>query len=70
MRTNVLYFIGECKMKKFVLVLLLGITLACANNPFIPTRQRKGAVCKDGTTTTATGESACANNGGVDYWLY
>ena len=31
---------------------------------------RKGAVCKDGSTSTATGSGACSHHGGVDHWLY
>lgn len=31
---------------------------------------RTGAVCKDGTTSTATGSGACSGHGGVDHWLY
>jgi len=30
---------------------------------------RIGAVCKDGTTTDATGSGACSHHGGVDHWL-
>jgi hypothetical protein len=31
---------------------------------------RTGAMCNDGTTTTATGSGACSHHGGVKYWLY
>jgi len=31
---------------------------------------RIGAVCRDGTTSTATGSGACSRHGGVAYWLY
>lgn len=31
--------------------------------------KRRGAVCKDGTTSTATGSGACSGHGGVNYWL-
>jgi hypothetical protein len=31
---------------------------------------RVGAVCRDGTTSTATGSGACSHHGGVAYWLY
>lgn len=31
---------------------------------------RVGAVCKDGTTSKATGRGACSHHGGVAYWLY
>lgn len=29
---------------------------------------RTGAVCKDGTHSTATGRGACSHHGGVSYW--
>jgi len=31
---------------------------------------RVGAVCRDGTTSNATGRGACSHHGGVAYWLY
>ncbi len=31
---------------------------------------RVGAICKDGTTSTATGSGACSGHGGVSQWLY
>ena len=30
---------------------------------------RTGAVCRDGTTSSATGRGACSHHGGVSYWL-
>ena len=30
---------------------------------------RIGAVCNDGTTSTATGSGACSSHSGVKYWL-
>jgi len=30
---------------------------------------RTGTVCKDGTTSNATGSGACSGHGGVDYWI-
>jgi hypothetical protein len=39
-----------------------------------PTQQssggRTGAVCNDGTTSSATGSGACSHHGGVAYWTY
>lgn len=32
--------------------------------------QRVGALCGDGTTSTATGRGACSWHGGVAEWLY
>ncbi|MCU7496100.1 MAG: hypothetical protein HF314_17530 [Ignavibacteria bacterium] len=31
---------------------------------------RIGAVCNDGSTTSATGSGACSHHGGVKYWTY
>lgn len=31
---------------------------------------RVGAICKDGTRSTATGSGACSGHGGVSTWLY
>jgi hypothetical protein len=33
-------------------------------------RHRIGAVCNDGTTSTATGSGACSHHGGVSCWQY
>jgi hypothetical protein len=30
---------------------------------------RVGAICKDGTRSSATGTGACSGHGGVNYWL-
>ncbi len=39
--------------------------------PTLDTRsgQRRGAICRDGTTSSATGSGACSWHGGVDHWL-
>ena len=34
------------------------------------TRHRVGAICKDGTTSTATGSGACSHHGGFSCWQY
>jgi hypothetical protein len=34
------------------------------------TRHRIGAMCNDGTTSTATGSGACSHHGGVSCWQY
>lgn len=31
---------------------------------------RVGAVCNDGTSSSATGSGACSHHGGVSYWIY
>lgn len=35
-----------------------------------PTGVRVGAICRDGTSSSATGSGACSHHGGVDHWLY
>jgi len=32
--------------------------------------QRRGAICRDGWQSTATGRGACSHHGGVDHWLH
>ena len=32
--------------------------------------KRVGAVCNDGSRSSATGSGACSHHGGVDYWIY
>lgn len=38
--------------------------------PAAPSGGRTGAVCRDGSTSGATGRGACSHHGGVDHWLY
>jgi len=33
-------------------------------------KRRVGAICNDGTTSSATGRGACSHHGGVSQWLY
>lgn len=35
-----------------------------------PVGPRTGAICRDGTRSSATGRGACSHHGGVDHWLY
>jgi endonuclease YncB( thermonuclease family) len=35
-----------------------------------PSGARCGAVCRDGSTSSATGSGACSHHGGVDHWIY
>jgi hypothetical protein len=53
----------------FIIVLSFTIYLLACKNPASSDCDRTGAVCKDGTTTTATGSGACSSHGGVDHWL-
>jgi carbohydrate-binding DOMON domain-containing protein len=50
---------------------IIAPTSSPTTNPAIPpSGVRIGAVCRDGTTSTATGSGACSHHGGVAYWLY
>ena len=51
-------------------VALMGLT-ACANFTGPESDQRRvGAICKDGTRSSATGVGACSWHGGVRTWIY
>ena len=51
-------------------VALMGLT-ACANFTGPEPRERRaGAICKDGTRSSATGSGACSGHGGVRTWIY
>ena len=45
-------------------------TTTTADENVEDTRVRTGAVCVDGTRSSATGSGACSSHGGVDYWIY
>ena len=61
----------EDKMKKILIALFvtLILTFSSCENSTDP-GERTGAVCKDGTTSSATGSGACSHHGGVDHWTY
>ena len=40
------------------------------NTDDFKSKVRIGAVCNDGTYSTATGRGACSHHGGVAYWVY
>lgn len=66
---------------KFLLVMLFALAFSLSNcskddapaasNSDCQTDQskRRGAMCKDGSTSNSTGSGACSGHGGVDYWL-
>jgi hypothetical protein len=61
-------------MKKAALRVLFTVVLASAmafgGSATQGDRYRIGAVCNDGTTSTATGSGACSHHGGVSCWQY
>ena len=56
--------------KFFLIVALILLTISGCTDNSASSGSRTGAVCKDGTTTNATGSGACSHHGGVDHWLY
>lgn len=56
-----------------ILAILISIFVSCAKDPVssgdCAPEHRTGAVCNDGTTSTATGSGACSHHGGVKRWL-
>jgi len=64
-------------MKHWLLIIILLSTFlfSCSSDNDNPvdsssSGERIGAVCRDGTTSTATGSGACSHHGGVDHWIY
>jgi hypothetical protein len=55
---------------KILLTVALGSAMAFSGSAAQGDRHRIGAVCKDGTTSTATGSGACSHHGGVSCWQY
>lgn len=56
-------------MKTFILIIAL-TGFACDDpGGGCPANKRTGAVCNDGTTSTATGSGACSHHQGVDHWI-
>ena len=61
-------------MKKAAWRILFAVVLASVmtigGSATQTTRHRIGAVCNDGTSSTATGSGACSHHGGVSCWKY
>jgi len=55
---------------KMLFAALLASAIAFGGNAAQSDRHRIGAVCKDGTTSKATGSGACSHHGGVSCWQY
>jgi len=54
----------------FALIFSLFLITSCHDNSTSSEGSRIGAVCNDGTTSTATGSGACSHHGGVNHWIY
>jgi len=56
----------------FLFVFLFGFIEGCSKDDENPVSggERIGAVCNDGTTSSATGSGACSHHGGVNHWIY
>ena len=52
-----------------VVVALAWAVTSCHPHQGPGTGGRTGAVCRDGTHSSATGSGACSHHGGVSYWL-
>ena len=55
---------------RMLIIAALAGAMAFGGNAAQGDRHRIGAVCKDGTTSTATGSGACSHHGGVSCWQY
>ena len=55
---------GITKKLFFVSAVLLMAFAGCNRGP------RVGAVCNDGSKSSATGRGACSHHCGVDHWIY
>jgi hypothetical protein len=54
----------------FVALFFIAIISGCNDNSTNPADcVRTGAICNDGTTSTATGSGACSGHGGVKEWI-
>lgn len=57
----------------FIVVISFMLATGCKDNAVTsgdcPADQRTGAICNDGTTSTATGSGACSSHGGVKSWI-
>jgi hypothetical protein len=61
---------GEGKMRKFLAAVVLTSMMAITGLQAQSDRHRVGAVCNDGTSSSATGSGACSHHGGVSCWKY
>jgi hypothetical protein len=55
---------------KFSITVILASVMTIGGSIAQATRHRVGAVCNDGTSSTATGSGACSHHGGVSCWKY
>ncbi len=55
---------------RVLFIIVLASAMAFGGSAAQTTRHRIGAICKDGTTSTATGSGACSHHGGVSCWQY
>jgi hypothetical protein len=59
-------------MRKFLVAVIVAGTMAFGGVQAQSEKRphRVGAVCKDGTTSSATGKGACSHHGGVKCWQF
>ena len=62
----------KSKAAILIFILFLGCSKTSDSQNYsldCPPANRTGAICKDGTKSTATGTGACSTHGGVQYWI-
>jgi hypothetical protein len=57
-------------MRQFLAAVVLTSMMAITGLQARGDRHRVGAVCSDGTSSSATGSGACSHHGGVSCWKY
>jgi len=61
------------KIKELLLIVLASLCLVLYYNSctsITGNKDRIGAICHDGTRSSATGSGACSDHGGVKEWVY
>jgi hypothetical protein len=58
------------KLNKVLAMVVLTSMLAISGLKAQSERHRVGAMCNDGTESSATGSGACSHHGGVECWEY
>lgn len=63
----------KMKTLRILIFTLLVMTTASCGDDGEPcgatSSNRTGAICNDGSRSTATGSGACSHHGGVDFWV-
>ena len=57
-------------MKKLLFILLSVLFFSCEKDDIGLEKVRVGAICRDGSRTSSTGQGTCSYHGGVKEWIY